>query len=748
MNKLLKEFLSYILINEAQGPPKPTKGNKKGVPDNLYHRGKGMYYDSPTGGVYMGTTASGKWVPASAADATPSGADSSTATAPTPNAITKPTGKTGAFKTFSSGVNIFDKPVTTPAGNKLVGQIPKEVAKEMYAAAREEISRRTASDDRVPDMSPEQLEEYRSGGILGPNGQPETDDQFRERMKSAGVELVDPPRTMPDDVKETMRKAGVPERHIQIIERAMNVVRQGDKPPLSLIINGSVGAGTSQSQTGEVLTLALIAVPPAERARVIGALTTTPPPPRKKKGEPAPPAPPDTILNNSWVESATAQAEAFTSMMDREHGPGNWSVETTGWDTPGDISGVGLTEETKGFSTDGVVRIKVKGESRVVRLSMKKDGNVYLLNGAANDVNKYALQTLTPEERDRHDKLSHARRLLKSRNSEERKAGAQLAKELGIEGSSTKQLIAGVEQEVQNLDDEAISRLPEETQQAIRTVRDYPARQQESAIGLGRSVTSAEGTPTDDEVAAAGIAKKEVEFAKEAHRRLSTLTCAGECTEAEMQAALKAEPPKGGIIGGDADQFRKAMLFAARIEAQRGTPEQQKQKQEALKAHIEITNEAKRAYMRALVGSQQGEGGPHSRSMMEGLMVSLEEKFPLSVIAGGTESMVVGGVPMDRATCREMFGTDDPEELQRSLDLVEDADGNTMLVVRVGERQVPLAIIDVRERGIGYSGNMTVGYDMAPEFECRAAAANMRLGNSNPANDEIANSDRCKKYTN
>ncbi len=58
MKELLNELLSHILI-EA----KATRNNQYGVPNGLYHRGKGRYYDSETGGEYKGSVIDKKWYP-------------------------------------------------------------------------------------------------------------------------------------------------------------------------------------------------------------------------------------------------------------------------------------------------------------------------------------------------------------------------------------------------------------------------------------------------------------------------------------------------------------------------------------------------------------------------------------------------------------------------------------------------------------------------------------------------------------
>ncbi len=59
MKELLNELLSHILV-EANA----TRNNKYGVPNGLFHHGKGRYYDSETGGQYKGSVIDKKWYPA------------------------------------------------------------------------------------------------------------------------------------------------------------------------------------------------------------------------------------------------------------------------------------------------------------------------------------------------------------------------------------------------------------------------------------------------------------------------------------------------------------------------------------------------------------------------------------------------------------------------------------------------------------------------------------------------------------
>lgn len=58
MNKLLKEFLSYILVEEERDP-KATYNDPRGIPNGLYHKGRGKYYNKNN--EYVGKVVDNKW---------------------------------------------------------------------------------------------------------------------------------------------------------------------------------------------------------------------------------------------------------------------------------------------------------------------------------------------------------------------------------------------------------------------------------------------------------------------------------------------------------------------------------------------------------------------------------------------------------------------------------------------------------------------------------------------------------------
>ena len=359
MNKLLKEFLSYILVEAESAASKQAKkmglkniagpywsqtgespATHKSEGDKVVLIGKDDQpkIDKPVAGEqppvvgsktgqYMGWDKKGAEQPQAPTDATKS----------------------------STGATIYNTPIETPAGNTVDAEFKPEDIEKVTSVVNQIIDDRSATDDSLPD----QIDmEAHLGRAL-----PESNDEYYKRRK------IKNPQSIPDNLRQELKTAGVPDTHIDMIERAINTQTDGDNPPFSEIAGSAVGMGKPPSQAGELMAMTLMAVPRDKRAGVAstveGLISAT--------GLKTP------TLDASWVQAGLNQAEAFDSMMDSRFGQGNWTVEATAWDTREDMDGIGLTPENKGFSTDVAIRIRLKnGEAKVARLSLKKNGEIFL----------------------------------------------------------------------------------------------------------------------------------------------------------------------------------------------------------------------------------------------------------------------------------------------------------------------------------------------------------------------------------
>ena len=708
MNKLLKEFLSYILVEETPA----EKAKKLGLTSVGFGRWKNNQ------GVITHKTEGDNLVTVEPKDVAATGEKPSTekgtqAIPSTPKAATdvnKVPDAASSQKVDATGATIYDTPIKTPAGNEVNATFKPEDIEKIVSSVNKEIDSKAAVDDSLPDEV--DLNAHLDRQL------PENNDEYYTRRK------ISNPQRIPDATRQELRAAGVPDSHIDMIERAINTQTDGDNPPFSEIAGGPVGMGKPPSQAGELMAMTLMAVPRDRRAGVAstieGLIDST--------GLKTP------TLDKSWVQAGLNQSEAFDSMMDSRYGAGNWSVETTAWDTRADMDGIGLSPENKGFSTDVAVRIRLKnGEAKVARLSLKKNGEIFLLNGTTNDVIDFAFDSLPEGEgRAATQAVRDIDRLLPLVDKDPA-AKEELAKLLGIDSKTSKAKLKTTARERRTeLENKAVDSIPDErTRERVKTIRDFPQRQHTSVVSMASSVASVDSKPTKENVVAAGKehgwSEKEAKDAVKTHtilRKLGPNTGEDEIRDALESAGIKARPQA---------KLRKALLFAAQLEAARN-----EEVKTQLDAHMALTTECANAAIDSVMDDP---------NVMQGLMVRLEETFPVRVIAQGQESMCLGGVPVSRETCEAMFGTSDPDKIQKGLKIVTQPGPPPKRVLMYTSegtdgREIPIALVRPREKGVGYRGSVGLEFQATKEFECAAANANVVAKQDNPANARIVK--RCQ----
>lgn len=708
MNKLLKEFLSYVLTEERvkreigavwQTPGKTwsakradrTQGGFTSREDAeawLSGKGKAPGQEEPTG------KKPEKLPPEVVRTKEPErymGGERQSTTGDTK-------------KSPTTGATVYEKPVDTPGGNQINAEFKPEDIEKITTSVNKTIDARAATDDSLP-------EKIDLAGHVG-RKLPESNDEYYKRRK------IKNPQRIPESTRKELRDSGVPDTHIDMLERAINTQTDGDNPPFSEIAGSAVGMGKPPSQAGELMAMTLMAVPRDRRAAISSTIDDL----ISATGIKTP------TLDRSWVQAGLNQAEAFDSMMDSRFGAGNWTVEATAWDTREDMDGIGLSQENKGFSTDVALRVRLKnGEAKVARLSLKKNGEIFLLNGTTNDVIGFALSGLPAEGAQAAKDVNEIERLLPLVDKDPA-AREELARLIGVDPKTSKdKLKVAARAKRDELEDLAIESIPDEkTRERVRTIRDFPKSQNASAIGLGQSLSKTKPISKNDIKQAAKEnewSPADAKLAAQAHAVLRKLP--PNADESTIRDALE----KAGVKARPQAKLRKAMLFAAQLEATRNPKVKEK-----VDAHRALTTACGNAAIDSVMDDPK---------VMEGLMVKLEETFPVRVIATGQESMCLGGVPVSRETCEAMFGTNNPDEIQKGLRIVtrpgppperilmytsEGADG----------REIPIAIVRPREKGVGYRGTVGLEFQATRQFECAAAEANIKAKQTNPANDKIA----------
>jgi len=188
----------------------------------------------------------------------------------------------------------------------------------------------------------------------------------------------------------------------------------------------------------------------------------------------------------------------------------------------------------------------------------------------------------------------------------------------------------------------------------------------------------------------------------------------------DIQNALKVingeKPSKDHKLKGSARANSKLILKAIIAEADKGN-------KEAI-AYLEADDAAHREMKREVMDVINT-----NEKVRDGVIENIKDEFPMKAVADGEETMAIGDMSLDRLTMKEVFGTDNFDDLKENFKVVENAKGEPVLVYSVkGKEEIPIAEMGIRQDGRGYGGG-TIKFEMAlhPELAKKLAAATNKV---------------------
>lgn len=102
------------------------------------------------------------------------------------------------------------------------------------------------------------------------------------------------------------------------------------------------------------------------------------------------------------------------------------------------------------------------------------------------------------------------------------------------------------------------------------------------------------------------------------------------------------------------------------------------------------------------------------------MLNEIKNEFPLKSVADNEESVVLGEYMLDKSTMQSIFGTSDFNEFKEGLISQSGPPPFIAYKVKLGDRIIPIADIDIREDGRNYGGQfkfeMTVNNAFAKEI--------------------------------
>jgi hypothetical protein len=435
---------------------------------------------------------------------------------------------------------------------------------------------------------------------------------------------------------------------------------------------------------------------------------------------------------DSWIDAAASHAAAFDTHMNERYGEGAWRFEGAAWDRKQDIEQLGLDYANKGFSTDVLLRVQPldergnpKGSAQAQRASLKKDEKVMLFNGGLGEVKSLVRQGyLTEQDRTKYSVMQRLQGFLSAKRSkEERNLALKLARRVfnddALTYSSAERRLHSA---LSSLDERARENAPPRVRDVLDRVGTFTNDQKNSGVDMATAITR-EPKPTPravtEMVRRAAAAFKNNEWGEK------ELATAYEAVQS-CRRAKDIEDCIKDTVGSTAKDVSKACTLAAAVASQtNGGSGKTFGKQ--LSNHLDIAAKLGNDYL--------GLFSRENPEMLAGLMGVLKEKFPIGVVMGGAEMMVINGVHIGTDTLVTMFGVKNYEDLEINLKLLT-VDGQTMLAYQAEGSSDPVIIgaVLARQKGRGYN---PVGFEIkcTDEFVHAAAVANKENGHTSAKND-------------
>ena len=658
---------------------------------------------------------------------------------PDAGATKKPVGKTIAPSGFRQTPDMKKKP--TKAAPK-VEPTPRSETNNPHKKNGNE-------GETIAELNPQEidsiLEKYVNAGEKTPDDMRELTPEYSKQDMADGYSDDDyystsnggrkhsslvrkAPYKVDSDARTQLQNAGFPEKYIKFLERCINTQVKGKKPPVTELIKQG-GAGQIQSQFGEVMAMAFMAIRDPQQRRQLADIMNAE---IQKSAQEFGGGKQSPIATKDWVEASLTHAEAFDSAMDEKYGKGQWRFEGAAWDIKGDIEALGLDYKNKGFSTDVMLRVqplkngKPNGPARAQKNSLKKDENIFFFNGSINEVNNFVLNYLDEKERKRvrgYESIA-TKAGASNKNPEDRAAALAAAERItGLKGAKA---VAALKQMSSDIRTKAFDSAPQHVKDAVSKVRNFGAAQTASAEKLIKTANTNIKNANNVIDNAKNIDGGDKDFAKFSYKAVKDCKASG---TKDITTCIRQKLSAAGEDTTD-DRVCKVAVLASKVAIAAGDTAAEK----ALSKHYNLAVEAGNALMTVL---------PDSPELMGGLMQKLADAFPMKTCMEGEEFMCIDGMKVTQKTLQTVFGVASYDELQKGMKLKRLPNGETILVYGAKDKNgkdIPIGVVGARQKGKGYEG--TVGFEIScsDDFALAIAEANNKNGDTSTSNEKARQS--------
>ena len=552
-------------------------------------------------------------------------------------------------------------------------------------------------------------------------------DKIKKENKWNGTEFVDLREVVGD-------QTAIPPRHLDALSR-MLVTTGSDKLGWSYIA-GDVpgGAGKIYAQAGELMTLALTALPEEQSSKLEKTVQEIIKRQKASKVK-------NPVVTQEWFNAAQNNRIAINNSVKSNHGEGV-SIVGGAWDEEEEVEELGMKnyQKDKGFSTD-IYLLLSNGELH--QPSLKKDDRVNFLNSGAGQYSMFMIKGMAENPESPYNKP--AKNLLAAY-----KEVKNIQDELGVQTPRRKKDSPEILERwdraqgiIDNLSNEEWAKIPKEISQKAYgerqrgRLKDILEKHREDIKRFDiDSIETNEGAIKQRLLKERGIDPKDLEIKNNDYRNLSkedrdrvdnsrtwNRILSSEAKEtAKENANLKQKAYKlmasngvtweGLIENLNGDKLnrdgRKLVHLAAIAQGVPGHKEEVQKEHKAFVANaIKQINE--------------------NDAMRDGLLQELKTNLPLRDVAEGKEVMAIGDLSLDMKTMQDVFGTTDFEVIKNGFKVTTDENGAPYLgwMAKAGDGPLlPIASINVREDGVGYGSIIKHEMVLHPEFAKRLRQAN------------------------
>ena len=584
---------------------------------------------------------------------------------------------------------------------------PKEKKDDSAAtSAEKDTEERDAPEVTEGPMDNEQIKEELDyiQDVTGKDKKLESDANPKESSEWTDTDIDPTPdnfskwqrkskRGRPDNQRIDMSEAiagveqpyGFPEKYVEVLERMINTQGMDDpkQDAVGNFIDGA-GAGMIQSQAGEILTMMLTSIPDDAQAQAfadkIGEVLAQQEAMAKKGG-----TKPNQILDKSWVKAAMENRASTMDHVRATYGP-DAKITSGCWDLKNEVEAMGLPdyEKNKGYSTDAYFTVESPNHPEgdlLLEVSLKKDAKVMFYNGGTGDILK--------------------------------------PKCISGPGDPTGCAAMGwglTEEDFEDVEHDG----------AKLNGRDYnPAQFQRSQNLVYRDNMAA---LTDSKEIKKSISNMNAGARADLIKALNNRTFNADPPITEDNLEKLGPELIQDIMGNYENQFdeegnkvkstpsyatkrmnKVAMLIGKNGEEWSGRANPPPNVNEVFKRMDQEHKDFQQNLAKGLL---------MNKKLKSGLMGILRDEFPIKAAATGEEIMSIGDMVLDRKTCQKLFGTANFNDIKERLSIDEDAKGNPIIVYSAqgtGD-PIPLANVDIRQKGIGYDGFPSFNLKVHPGF--------------------------------